>query len=99
MERGKITWTDKIVITRDEVSKRPKVVVEGLWSGKDRTMINRALHRLMRLSASRIIQKHKKADLIEERRLAGLEKARKAKKLKKLEEEKNNVRGQQKSNK
>lgn len=97
MERGKITWKDKITIFRDEVSKKPKVTVEGLWSGKDRRMIYRTLLKEMRKSSNTIIQAHKQADLIEEKRIKGLERAREAKKLKKLkEEEKNNVRGQQK---
>lgn len=90
-------WTDKITVIRDEESKRPKVTVEGLWSGKDRRMIYRTLLKEMRKSANAIIQKHKQADLIEKKREKGLEKAREAKKLKKLkEEESENVRGQRK---
>jgi hypothetical protein len=106
VERGtKITWVDKIVITRDEVSKQPRVSVEGLWTGKDRRVISRALHREMRRQAQKIIQMHKQADLkaepksvdpIEQKRLAGLKAYWAAKKLKKLEEEKKNVRGQRK---
>ena len=106
MERGK-DWIDKIIITRDEVSKLPKVEVEGLWSGKDRRMIGRALLKKMRKSANTIIQMHKRADLkvkqeeqskldLRQKRLDALAKARAAKKEKKLkEEEKKDVRGQQ----
>lgn len=90
-------WIDKITVIRDEESKRPRVSVEGLWSGKDRRMIYKTLLKEMRKSANAIIQKHKQADLIEEKREKGLEKAREAKKLKKLkEEESENVRGQRK---
>jgi len=95
MERGKMKWKDKILIIRDEDSGRPKVTVEGLWSGKDRHMINRTLLKEMRRSTNKVIQMHKQADLIEEKRVKALEKAREAKKLKKLkEEETENVRGQ-----
>jgi len=94
-----MTWTNKIVITKDEDSKKPKVEVEGLWTGWDRRVINRALHRQMRTARNEITLMHKQADLIEQKRLAGLEKARAAKKLKKLEEEKKNVRGQRKQSK
>jgi len=105
VERGKITWLDKIVITRDEISKQPKVSVEGLWSGKDRRMISRMLYKAMRKSSNVIIQKHKQADLIasetEEKKEPKLNKieimarARAAKKYKKeLEEANKDVRGQ-----
>lgn len=88
-------WKDKIMIIRDEESGRPKVTVEGMWSGKDRHMINRTLLKEMRRSTNKVIQMHKQADLIEKKRIEGLEKAREAKKLKKLkEEESENVRGQ-----
>ena len=98
MERGKITWVDKIVIIRDEVSKLPKVTVEGLWTGKDRRIIGRALHREMRRQAYKVIQMHKQADLeiekeeqakleLEQKRLTNLAKARAVKKEKKLKEE------------
>ena len=97
MERGKINWEDKIVITRDEDSKKIKVVVEGLWTGKDRAVISRTLHREMRRAAHIIIQKHKEADLlasqgeeVKEVKLSKIEimaKARAAKKLKKELEE------------
>lgn len=98
MERGKITWVNKIVIIRDEVSGKPKVTCEGLWSGLDRRMIGRMLFKAMRKSSNEIIQKHKQADLNEEKRMKALEKAREAKKVKKLlEEESKNVRGQRKS--
>jgi len=94
VERGKINWEDKIVITRDEDSKKIKVVVEGLWTGKDRGMISRTLHREMRRAAHIIIQKHKEADLLakqEEEKKVDIKpskidimaKARAAKKLKK----------------
>jgi len=107
LERGK-DWIDKIVITRDEVSKKPVVEVEGLWSGKDRRMIYRILLKEMRRQANKIIQMNKQADLkvkeegqgkidIKQKRLDALTKARAAKKEKKLkEEEKKNVRGQRK---
>lgn len=98
MKRGEITWVNKIIITKDEVSKKPIVIVEGLWTGWDRLVINRALRRQMRTARNEITLKHKQADLIEQKRLAGLEKAMAAKKLKKLkEEEKKDVRGQRKS--
>ena len=98
MERGKIIWVDKISIIRDKVSRRPKVTVEGLWTGKDRRMIGRMLLQEMRREAHKIIQIHKKADLIEQKRLEGLAKAREAKRIKKLlEEEKEDVRGQRNS--
>ena len=104
MERGEITWVDKITIIRDEKSRLPKVLVEGLWSGKDRRMIGRALLKQMRKAANTIIQMHKRADSINrkeedkkleltKKRIEALAKARAAKKLKK-EEEKKNVRGQ-----
>ena len=105
MKRG-IDWIDKIVITRDEVSKQPKVTVEGLWSGKDRRMIYRMLLKEMRMQANKIRQMHKQADLkvkkeeqskvdIKQKRLDALAKARAAKKLKKEKEgEKKDVRGQ-----
>jgi len=102
VERGK---EDKIVITRDEVSKVPKVQVEGLWTGRDRNRIGRMLLRAMRTAAYKERQVRKQADLkakpksvdpIEQKRLAGLKAYWAAKKLKKLEEEKKNVRGQRK---
>lgn len=98
MERGKITWTDKIVIVRDEVSGKPKVTTcEGLWSGLDRRMIGRMLLKEMRRSSNTIKQKHKQADLNEEKRIKALEKARAAKKEKKLlEEEGKNGRAKRK---
>ena len=101
MTRGK---EDKILIIRDEVSGQPKVIVEGLWNGKDRNRIGRMLLRAMRTAAYTERQVRKQADQankpkeinpIEEKRLAGLKAYWAAKKLKKLEEEKNNVRGQQ----
>ena len=99
MERGKINWEDKIVITRgDEDSHKIKVVVEGLWSGKDRNVISRTLHREMRRAAHIIIQKHKEADLLAKQeeeikvdtkpsKIEIMAKARAAKKLKKELEE------------
>ena len=95
MSRGeKITWEDKIVITRDEDSHKIKVEVTGLWNGKDRSVISRTLHREMRRAASTIIRKHKEADLLakqEEEKKVDIKpsktdimaKARAAKKLKK----------------
>jgi len=103
VKRGK---EDKIVITRDEVSKQPKVTVEGLWTGRDRNRIGRMLLRAMRTAAYKERQSRKQADQankpkiidpIEQKRLAGLKAYWAAKKEKKLEEEKKNVRGQQKS--
>jgi len=87
LERGKITWEDKIEITRDEVSKKPKLTCEGLWSGLDRRMISRMLLKAMRKSSNEIKGKHRQADLNEEKRIKALEKARAAKKAKKLLEE------------
>ena len=98
MSRGeKITWEDKIVITRDEDPKKIKIVVEGLWTGRDRAVISRTLHREMRRAAHIIIQKHKDADLlasqgeeVKEIKLSKIDimaKARAAKKLKKELEE------------
>lgn len=111
MKRGEIKWVDKITIVRDGESRLPKVTVEGLWSGKDRRMIGRALLKQMRKAANTIIQMHKRADSINreeedkkleltKKRIDALAKARAAKKEKKLkEEEKKNVRGQQKHKK
>jgi len=109
VERGK-DWIDKIIIIRDEVSKLPKVTVEGLWSGKDRRMIGRALLKEMRRSSNQVKQMFRQADLIaikkeipvvdsvKQKRIDNMAKARLAKKEKKLkEEEKKDVRGQQKS--
>lgn len=103
MKRGK---EDKIVIIRDEVSGQPKVQVDGLWTGKDRNRIGRMLLRAMRTAAYQERQSRKQADqankpkvvdLIEQKRLEGLKAYWAAKKEKKLkEEEKKNVRGQQK---
>ena len=94
MSRGeKIVWEDKIIITRDEDSHKTKVIVEGLWNGKDRSVISRTLHREMRRAASAIIRKHKEADLLAKQEEVKVEtkpskidimaKARAAKKLKK----------------
>lgn len=103
MIRGK---KDLITITRDEVSKQPRVQVDGLWTGKDRNRIGRMLLRAMRTAAYQERQSRKQADQankpkiidpIEKKRLAGLKAYWAAKKEKKLkEEEKKNVRGQQK---
>ena len=98
MSRGeKIVWEDKIVITRSEDSHKIKVIVEGLWNGKDRSVISRTLHREMRRAASAIIRKHKEADLLAKQEEVKVEakpskidimaKARAAKKLKKELEE------------
>ena len=97
MERGKIVWEDKIVITRNKEANKIEVNVSGLWTGKDRGMISRTLHREMRRAAHIIIQKHKDADLlasqgeeVKEVKLSKIEimaKARAAKKLKKELEE------------
>jgi len=104
VKRGK---EDKIVITKDEASKKINVTVEGLWIGKDRHRISRMLLREMRTAAYQERQSRKQADQakkpkiidpIEKKRLAGLKAYWAAKKLKK-EEEKKDVRGQSKSNK
>ena len=98
MKRGEIIWEDKITIVRDEVSGKPKVTCEGLWSGKDRRMISRMLLKEMRASSNAVKHRHKQADLNEKRRKEALEKTRAAKKVKKeLKEESENVRGQSKS--
>ena len=97
MERGKINWKNRITITKDEENKI-EISCEGLWNGKDRRIIGRALHREMRSQAYKIIQMHRQADLIEEKeeqakielkqkRIDALAKARAAKKEKKLKEE------------
>lgn len=99
MERGR---EDKIVVTRNKVTRQPEVIVEGLWTGKDRNRISRMLLRAMRTAAYQERQTRKQADLtteLEKKRLAGLAKARAAKKEKKLEEENKNVRGQDSSSK
>lgn len=92
MKRGK---EDKIVITKDEASKKIEVKVEGLWTGKDRHRISRMLLRAMRTAAYKERQVRKQADQankpkivdpIEQKRLAGLKAYWAAKKLKKLEE-------------
>ena len=100
MERGKIVWNDEIIITRNKEANKIEVKVTGLWTGKDRGMISRTLHREMRRAAHIIIQKHKEADLlarqgeevkeVKEVKLSKIEimaKARAAKKLKKELEE------------
>ena len=96
MKRGEITWVDKISIIRDEVSGRPKVTCEGLWSGKDRRIIGRMLLKAMRQSSNEVKKKHRQADLSEIKRKKALEEARAAKKAKKKLEEEENVRGQSK---
>ena len=98
MERGKIVWEDKIVITRNKEGNKIEVNVSGLWTGKDRGMISRTLHREMRRAAHIIIQKHKDADLLAKQteevkvdikpsKIDIMAKARAAKKLKKELEE------------
>ena len=92
MERGVIKWIDRIVIMRDEVSKKPMVEVEGLWTGRDRLIINKALRKQMRKSSNTIIQQHKQADLLAKQEVIPskidiMAKARAAKKLKKELEE------------
>jgi len=94
VERGEIVWKDEIIITRNKETKKIEVSVSGLWTGKDRGMISRTLHREMRRAAHIIIQKHKEADLLakqEEEKKVDIKpskidimaKARAAKKLKK----------------
>ena len=98
MERGKIVWNDEIIITRNKESNKIEVKVTGLWTGKDRGMISRTLHREMRRAAHIIIQKHKDADLLAKQgeevkvdikpsKIDIMAKARAAKKLKKELEE------------
>lgn len=110
MERGKQTWENKIVITKDEATKKPLIQTEGLWTGKDRFIINRVLRRQMRKARYEVLKSVKQADQpkqsedskkeeTKKKRVEALAKAREAKKLKKLEEEKTNVRGQQQSSK
>ena len=107
MKRGKL-WEDKIVVTRDEVSKRPKVTCEGMWSGKDRRMINRMMLKAMRVSSNEskkiykkavLAEENSKADSIKMKKVEALKLARAAKKAKKVlkEEELNNDRGKDKS--
>ena len=100
MLRGK---KDKIIITKDDSSKKIEIICEGLWTGKDRHRIGRMLLKAMRTAAYKEKQFRKQADQaskpksvdpIEQKRLAGLKAYWAAKKLKKLEEEKKNVRGQ-----
>lgn len=58
-----LEWIDRIVITKDVVSKKPIIVCEGLWTGKDRMIINRHLVRYMRKAASDILKLHRQTDL------------------------------------
>ena len=103
MERGEIKWIDRIVITRDEVSKKPMVNVEGLWNGADRIRISNLLRKAMRKAKNEIVKQHRQAVPIVEETVEVkptkadiMAKARAAKKLKKeLEEAKKDVRGQQ----
>ena len=88
----KITWINKIVITKAEGFSSIKIDVEGLWSGKDRIHINRSLRKKMRTSSQRIInacKKEKEPEVIEAKKKAVraevLIKARQAKKDKKEE--------------
>ena len=99
MIRGK---ENRIVITKAEGSVKIEVIVEGLWTGRDRNRIGRMLLRAMRTAAYKERQIRKQADQankpkivdpIEQKRLAGLKAYWAAKKLKK-EEEKKDVRGQ-----
>ena len=94
MKRGEIKWVDKITIVRDEDPKKIKIVVEGLWSGRDRAVISRTLHREMRRAAHIIIQKHKDADLlasqgeeVKEIKLSKIDIMAKARAVKKLKKE------------
>jgi len=104
MTRGK---EDKIIIVRDEESKKIKITIEGFWTGKERIIIKRTLPKELRRHAHRYIQNQKRATQVEkkqqekseleQKRLAGLKAYWAAKKEKKLkEEEKKNVRGQRK---
>ena len=54
----------RIVITRDEASRKPTVEVEGLWTGRDRVMINTRLRKEMRRKAHEYIKARKQADLL-----------------------------------
>ena len=102
MERGEIKWIDRIVITRDEVSNKPVVNVEGLWNGADRIRINNLLRKAMRKAKNEIVKQHRQAVPVVEEAVEVkpskadiMAKARAAKKLKKeLEEAKKDVRGQ-----
>ena len=114
MRRGEINQKNRIIITKDENSKKIEISCEGLWTGKDRHRISRMLLREMRSAAYKEKQFRKQADpkeqiqkvaiegaenfdLTEQKRLTGLKAYWAAKKKKKLEEEKNDVRGQQES--
>lgn len=78
MIRGK---EDKIVIIRDEVSKQPKVTVEGLWSGKDRHRIGRMLLKAMRTASYKERQIRKQADQVKKVKEEELNKLENAKKI------------------
>jgi len=103
MERGEIKWIDRITITRDEVSRKPVVNVEGLWNGADRIRISNLLRKAMRKAKNEIVKQHRQTDPIVEEavevkptKIDIMAKARAAKKLKKeLEEAKKDVRGQE----
>jgi len=95
LERGKL-WEDKIIITRDEVSGRPVVICEGMWSGKDRRFINRRMLETMRKSSNECKKIYKKSiaeeednkvDGIKQKRIEALKKAREAKRVKKVSKE------------
>ena len=97
MKRGEINRVNKIVIIRDEGSKKIKIEVIGLWTGKDRHRISRMLLREMRTAAYKERQVRKQADQetkkvkivdpTEQKRMEGLKKYWAAKKEKKLKEE------------
>ena len=54
----------KIVITRDKVSRKPIVEVEGLWTGRDRLIIATHLRKAIRRKAHEYIKARKQADLL-----------------------------------
>lgn len=56
--------TPKIVITREKASRKPIVKVEGLWTGRDRVVINTHLRKAIRKAAHEYIKARKQADLL-----------------------------------
>ena len=54
----------KIVITREKVSRKPVIEVEGLWTGKDRLIINTHLRKAIRKKAYEYIKARQQADIL-----------------------------------
>ena len=54
----------KIVITREKVSRKPVIEVEGLWTGKDRLIINTHLRKAIRKKAHEYIKARQQADIL-----------------------------------